>query len=34
VGHEVVVRGAVPTVLAVWGEVDDAGAEFDDLLAP
>ena len=34
VGHEVVVGGTMPVVLTVRGEVDVAGADLDDLLAP
>lgn len=34
VGHEVVVGGAMPVVLTVRGDVDVAGADLDDLLAP
>jgi hypothetical protein len=33
VGHEVVVGGTMPVVLTVWGDVNVAGADLDDLLA-
>jgi hypothetical protein len=34
VDHEVVMGGTMPVVLTVRGEVDVAGADLDDLLAP